>query len=74
MTKPKLSLINQKYIPTKNDSAAPTVPDLLTYNAMKIKLCDSPKNDSATNVLDLGRTKPVKSKLCVATFKSDSGP
>ena len=30
----------------KNDSATSPVPDLLTQNALKRKLCDSPKNSS----------------------------
>ena len=60
------------FIP-KNDSATSPVPDLLTQDALKRKLCDSPKNDSSSFILDLGQSKPVKSKLCVSTCKNDSG-
>ena len=73
MIKTKLSLINQKYLPKKNDSVTSPVPELLTQNALKRKLCDSPKNDSPSNILDLGQSKPVKSKLCVTTCKNDFG-
>ena len=31
-------------------------------------------NDSASNILDLGQSKSVKSKFCVTTCKNDSGP
>ena len=57
----------------KNDSANSPVPELLTKNALKGKLCDSPKNDSPSYILDVGQSKPVKSKLCVTTCKSHSG-
>ena len=51
MTKPKFSVI--KNINPKNDSATSPVPELLTQNALKRKLCDSPKKDSPSNILDL---------------------
>ena len=57
----------------KNDSATSPVPKILTQNALKRKLCNSPKNDSPSNILDLGQPKPVKSKLCVTTCKNDFG-
>ena len=60
------------YIP-KNDSATSLVSDLLIQNALKRKLCDCPKNDSLSSILDLGQSKPVKSKLCLCTCKNDSG-
>ena len=41
---------------------------------MKRKLCDSPKYDSTSNILDLGQSTPAKSKLCVTTCKNNSGP
>ena len=34
----------------KNDSATSPVPEHLTQNALKRKLCDSPKNDSPSNI------------------------
>ena len=40
------------YIP-KNDSATSLVSYLLIQNALKRKLCDSPKNDSLSSILDL---------------------
>ena len=45
----------------------------MTQNALKRKLCESPKNDSPSHILDLGQSKPVKSKLYVTTCKNDSG-
>ena len=43
----------------KNDSATSPIPEILTQNALKRKLCNSPKNDSPSNILDLGQSKPV---------------
>ena len=57
----------------KNDSATSPVPELLTQNAMKRKLCNSSKNDSPSSILDLRQSKPVKSKLCVTAGKNDFG-
>ena len=58
----------------KNDSTTLPVPELLTQNTMKRKLCDSPKNDSPSYILNLGQSKHVKSKLCVTAYKNDSDP
>ena len=57
----------------KNDSATSPVPELLTQNATKRKLCNSSKNDSPSSILDLRQSKPVKSKLCVTAGKNDFG-
>ena len=59
-----------KYIYPKNDSATSPITELLTQNALKRKLCESPKIDSPSYILDLGQSKPVKSKLCVTTCKN----
>ena len=60
------SQLNKSKIYTpKNDSSTSPVPDLLTQNALKKNLCDSPKNDSHSYILDLGQSKPGQSKLCV---------
>ena len=41
---------------------------------MKRTLCDSPKNNPASNILDLIQSKLVTCKLCVNTCKNGFDP